>query len=333
MRVLAGDVGGTHARFVVRDVDAREASFARTYSSAAFSSLDDILVRFLRDAAEEGDVDSAPERACIGVAGVVHDEVCRTANLPWTVDRRRLAERTGIDRLALVNDFEALASAVPTLGADDVVVFGGRSREERGPIAVVGAGTGLGQAFLLWSEAGASYRVVPSEGGHADFAPRSPLETALLRYLTQRHGRVSQERVLSGPGLADTFEFLRSEEALGSLVRSETLTRMATEDPAAVVTSQASERRDPVCEAALGIFASVLGAVAGNLALTVLATGGVFVGGGIAPRIVDFLRRSPFRSSFEQKGRRRELLERIPLSVIVHPEPGLAGAAAIASRL
>ena len=178
------------------------------------------------------------------------------------------------------------------------------------------------------------YEVVPSEGGHADFAPRTPLEAALMRFLSLRYGRVSVERVLSGRGLADVFQFLVEEDSLRRQVQPETRQELATaSDPAAIVSARALDGSDPICEIALSLFASVLGAVAGNLALTVLATGGVFVGGGIAPRIVDFLGETGFRDSFDNKGRLRPLLESMPLSVIVADEPGPLGAAARAARL
>ncbi len=332
MHVLAGDVGGTNTRLSIWEAGAREPTFARTRPSRTVASLGDALATFLDEARRER-ADLHPiDRACVGIAGIVEDGVCRTANLPWVVDRRQLIERSGIERLELVNDFVALAAAVPALEEADVVSFGGHAREPRGPIAVVGPGTGLGEAFLLWSEGESEYRVVPSEGGHADFAPRTPLEMAFGRYLGLRYGRVSKERVLSGQGLVDAFHFLAEEEAVRRLVRPQTLAAVAVAEPAGVITGHAIDGSDPVCAIAVGLFASVLGAVAGNLALTVLATGGVFVGGGIAPRLIPFLRDSAFRESFDQKGRRRELLERIPLAVIVREEPGLLGAATIAAQ-
>jgi glucokinase len=274
--------------------------------------------------------------ACLGVAGPVEGHQCRATNLPWVVDARDLGRRTGIERFALVNDFVAMANSVPELRADDLAVFGGTpgGRRAHQPIAVVGPGTGLGVGFLFWPEGGSRYEVIPSEGGHADFAPRSPLEAALMRFLALKYGRVSAERVLCGRGLVDIFQFLSEEDSLRRQVRAETRQELArAEDPAVVVTQRALDDSDPICEIAVSLFGSVLGAVAGNLALTLLARGGVFVGGGIAPRIVEVLDQTGMREAFENKGRFSSLLADIPLSVIVHPNPGLLGAAAWAARV
>ena len=204
-----------------------------------------------------------------------------------------------------------------------------------GPIAVLGAGTGLGQAFLLWSAADNAYQVVPSEGGHVDLAARTPLELGLVQFLTTKYGRVSCERVLSGQGLVDVFTFLSEEPACRGLIRPETSAALASHepghDPAAAISQRAMSGSDPVCEMALSIFCSVLGATAGNLGLTVLATGGVYVAGGIAPRILSYLQRGGFREAFDRKGRLHTLVERLPAYVVTNAQPGLLGAARIAS--
>ena len=202
-------------------------------------------------------------------------------------------------------------------------------------MAVLGAGTGLGQAFLLWSPTENRYRVVSSEGGHVDLAARTPLEHGLVQFLTRKYGRVSCERVLSGKGLVDVFRSCPRSRPAAGLIRPETARRAG--DPRA---APRSRRRDlasgrwpapiPVCEMALAMFCSVLGATAGNLALMVLATGGVFVAGGIAPRILPYLQRGGFREAFDRKGRLHTLVERMPAYVVTHPQPGLLGAAMIA---
>jgi glucokinase len=199
---------------------------------------------------------------------------------------------------------------------------------------VLGAGTGLGGAFLLWSATEDRYQVVPSEVGHADFAPRTGIERDLQRFLAAKYGRVSYERVLSGHGLIDAYAFLCEEPAFRALVRSETVAALATGDAAATISGRALDGSDPICAAALAIFSSVLGALAGNLALTILATGGVFVAGGIAPRVLPFLsKQGLFRDAFERKGRLQSLVARIPAFVVTHSEPGLLGAATLASAL
>ena len=349
MLVLAGDIGGTNTRLALFELDASGASgvtgpalagahpvFEHTYSSAGHSGLDAIAARFLDEArasAAAAKLKTGIERACFGIAGPVESNVCRATNLPWVIDGRVLAQKLGIARVRLVNDFVAAALGSIAVPAGDLAPLGGGTREPHGPVAVLGAGTGLGQAFLLWSPAEDRYQVVPSEGGHADFAPRTALEASLLRFLAAKYGRVSYERILSGHGLVDLFAFLNEEPAFRALARPETAAAMATEDPAAVISQRALDGSDPVCAAALGVFASVLGALAGNLALTVLATGGVFIAGGIAPRVLPFLERGFVREAFERKGRLHQLVAQVPLFVVTHPQPGLLGAASVAAGL
>jgi len=224
---------------------------------------------------------------------------------------------------------------VTVVGPADLVPLGGGPPAAQGPIAVLGAGTGLGQAFLLWSAADNRYQVVSSEGGHVDLAARTPLEQGLVQFLTVKYGRVSCERVLSGQGLVDVFAFLSEEPACRGLGGREAAALLGGaaghKDPAAAISERALAGTDPVSEMALAIFCSVLGAVAGNLALMVLATGGVYVAGGIAPRILPFLQRGGFRDAFDRKGRLHTLVERIPAYVVTHPQPGLLGAATVAA--
>jgi len=237
--------------------------------------------------------------------------------------------------VVLVNDFHAAALGVTAVEPHELVALGGDVRVAQGPMAVLGAGTGLGQAFLLWSAAQNRYQVVPSEGGHVDVAARTPLEHGLVAFLTGKYGRVSCERVLSGRGLVDAFKFLSEEPACRGLIHPETAAALAAgaNDPAAEISRRAIAGTDPLCEMALALFCSVLGAVAGNLGLMVLATGGVYVAGGIAPRILPFLQRGGFREAFDRKGRLHTLVERIPAYVVTHAQPGLLGAALVASDL
>jgi glucokinase len=332
--VLAGDIGGTNTRLALFNSTRKDILFERTYASATSSGLDAISETFLIEArgALPGR-SSRPQRACFGIAGPVEGNVCRATNLPWVVDGRVLSQRLGIPRVRLVNDFHAAALGSIAVPSSDLVALGGDPRDPKGPVAVLGAGTGLGQAFLLWSEAESGYEVVSSEGGHVDFAPRTPLEGELLRYLTGKYGRVSYERVLSGHGLVDVYAFLNEEEAFRALGRADTAAAMAAGDPAAAISQRALNGADPVCAAALTVFCGVLGAFAGNLALTVLATGGVFVAGGIAPRVLPFLQGKVFRDAFERKGRLQPLVRRIPAFVVKYPRPGLLGAATIAAAL
>ena len=343
MTVLAGDIGGTNTRLAIYDAITAGAAagdrpafmplFERTYPSAAHASLDGIAEAFLAVADLGGGAKVAS--ACFGIAGPIENNMCRATNLPWVVDGRALSVRLGIPTVTLVNDFYAAALGVTVVGPADLVPLGGGPPAAQGPIAVLGAGTGLGQAFLLWSAADNRYQVVSSEGGHVDLAARTPLEQGLVQFLTVKYGRVSCERVLSGQGLVDVFAFLSEEPACRGLGGREAAALLGGaaghKDPAAAISERALAGTDPVSEMALAIFCSVLGAVAGNLALMVLATGGVYVAGGIAPRILPFLQRGGFRDAFDRKGRLHTLVERIPAYVVTHPQPGLLGAATVAA--
>jgi glucokinase len=352
MIVLAGDIGGTNARLALFEVGpARPGErmqltplFERTTPSKSQPSLDEIAEGFLRAALAEtkGRVGSKSagkgtgiDAACLGIAGPIENNRCHATNLPWVVDGRALAPRLGIERVTLVNDFSAAALGVTVVDPGDLVALGGGTPVARGPIAVLGAGTGLGEAFLLWSESADRYEVVSSEGGHADFAPRTPLEAGLLQYLSAKYGRVSCERVLSGNGLVDIFSFLSQEPACRPLIRPETAAVLAAHgagrDAAAEISRRGLAGSDPVCEMSLALFCSVLGAVAGNLGLGVLATGGVYLAGGIAPRVLGYLQKGGFREAFERKGRLHTIVERLPAFVVTHAQPGLLGAATIAA--
>jgi glucokinase len=345
MIVLAGDIGGTNSRLAFYEADpdlAAEPLFTHTYSSGSYRSLDEIVDVFLAaaSAALGGRVGRGKgiNSACIAIAGPVENNICRATNLPWVVDGRSLAGHLGIERVRVVNDFYAAARGVTAVGSDCLAPLGGSPPVQHGPIVVLGAGTGLGAAFLIWSTSARAYEVVPSEGGHMDFAPRTPLEVGLFEYLGRKYGRVSCERVLSGRGLVDVFSFLSQEPGCRALLRPETAAAVAApfpgHDPAAVITERGLSGADRICEMALAIHCSVLGAVAGNLALAVLATGGVYLAGGIAPRVLSYLQRgTTFREAFEQKGRLHTMVERIPVFVVTHPQIGLLGAATNAAAL
>jgi glucokinase len=342
--VLAGDIGGTNSRLALyqpRPGGAGTPLYERSYPSGSYPSLEDIADAFLAAAAAalEGRVGKGKgvSAACLAVAGPVENNICRATNLPWIVDGRSLAARLGVERVLVVNDFHAAALGVLAVDPDWLSPLGGSPAVPHGPIAVLGAGTGLGTAFLLWSPARQGYQVVASEAGHMDFACRTPLEFGLLQYLANKYGRVSCERVLSGRGLADVFGFLSQEPGCRALIRPETTAALAApspgHDPAAVISERGLTGADPICEMALAVFCSVLGAVAGNMALTILPTGGVFLAGGIAPRVLPYLQKGVFREAFDRKGRLHTLVERIPVFVVTHPQVGLIGAAAAAATL
>jgi len=262
----------------------------------------------------------------VGVAGPVVDGRCVATNLPWVVDERRLSAAAGAP-VKLINDLEAAAHGVLTLPAEQFLALQPGAAKPGGNLALIAAGTGLGQALVVTD--GQGYRVVPSEGGHADFAPADELQVDLLRYLRAEFGHVSWERILSGPGLANIYHFLqaRAGHAAPDWLRA----RLQREDPGAVIGEVGLAGRDPVCAEALDLFVSIYGAQAGNLALETLALGGLVVGGGIAPKIKSKLADGRFMAAFRAKGRMEPLLASIPVRAALDARAGLLGAAHVAS--
>ena len=329
VRVLAGDIGGTHARLAVVELAGPTARVVHAHRvrSHSVTGIAALVADFRATLDGGGEFD----RACFAVAGAPIGDVWTTPNLPWAISTRTVARDVGIARSAVVNDFEAVGYALPWLRGGDLETLQAGVPVEHGPLALIGAGTGLGMGIVLWD--GSRYRVYPSEGGHADLAPRSALECELLLWLQERHGRVSLERVLSGRGLESVYRFLaeREPEREHPAVR-EAMTR---ETPAAVITRHGGDGGDgdALCHEALTLFAGVYGAAAGNLALTILSTGGVFVGGGMAPRMLGALRHGGFLPAFGDKGRLRELVRRMPVHVITTGDAGLIGAAVVAAGL
>ncbi|MBM3287880.1 MAG: glucokinase [Candidatus Eisenbacteria bacterium] len=330
--LLAGDIGATKSLLAIFSTGETGLAVIREerLESARFADLAALVNAFLAPGRSE-DPDEIPgeiRAAAFGVAGARIGKEHVPANLPWRIDARRLASEIGIPRVRLVNDFEAVGRGIPRLSPADLLTLQEGVPEPRGPIALIGAGTGLGEGFLVWGTDG--YEVHASEGGHADFAPRDAFEWGLLQRLSRRYAHVSYERALSGPGLAEIYGHVVESGAAppGAGIRSE----MEAEDPAAVITRHALSGTDEACGRALEIFLSIYGAEAGNLALKLLPTGGLYVAGGIAPRIGDRMAAGSFMESFRRKGRHRDLLERIPVRVILNPRVGLLGAAAIAEE-
>lgn len=330
MARLVGDVGGTNTRLALFERGAvggaPEPRFQRTYSSRTAEGLSDLVRQFLEQARSEG-VDTDVDLCCIGIAGPVRAGVCRATNLPWVVDERDLEALPGIGEVRLVNDFALQSLAVTVLSDGDYVQIGGGAPNPDGPIVVVGPGTGLGVGIVL-PEGPGRWRVLPSEGGHVEFAPQTPLECGLRDRLAAKFGgRVSAERVISGPGLADIAAYLTEEPALGGVLTPDTRAALAAADePERIVGERGASGRDPVCRAAMHLFASALGAFAGDRAIALLAEGGVYLAGGIPPRFLDFWQRSNLRGSFEAKGRFRSMMEGLPLRIVTRDEPGLLGA-------
>jgi glucokinase len=324
VKVLAGDIGGTHARLAVVEVTDRATCIVheQTVASRSAPGLAAIVRGYLDQTR------ATPERVCLGIAGPVVDGECRTPNLPWTVSAPALAADIGIPCTTIINDFDAAGYGLSRLDARDLTTLQPGTPVEHGTIALIGAGTGLGEGFLTWD--GARYRVHASEGGHVNFAARDAVEWGLRSALTDEFGHVSYERILSGAGLAQLYSYLAATGFASE--RPDVRHEMEHDDPAAVVSRHALAGDDPLSVKALDIFASVYGAQAGNLALTVLARGGVYIAGGIAPRIVAKLQDGTFMAAFRSKGRLSDLVARIPVHVVVCPDVGLLGAAVAAAQ-
>ena len=315
--ILAGDIGGTNSRLAVFDPHAGwTPALERVYSSRAHGSLDEILAAFL----DEHRV--RPRHACFGVAGPVRDGRCVATNLPWIVDAAGIGAQIGAPTW-VINDLEANAYGLATLGPGDFELLHAGLVGARGNAAIIAAGTGLGEAGLYWD--GGAHHPFATEGGHASFAPGDADDADLLRWLRARHDHVSWERLVSGPGLVALYEFLRDtgrereDPALAEAMR--------VDDPGAAITRAALVGGSALAEATLDWFVRLYGAEAGNLALKVMATGGVWLGGGIAPRIVPKLRDGAFMQAFLAKGRMQPLLAAMPVHVILNDRTALRGAA------
>lgn len=325
--ILAGDVGGTKTSLALYRREARGLLRNRmaTYGSREHAGLDPILRDFLGGG-------GSVERACIGVAGPVEDGRCRLTNLGWEVDEASLRRTLGVREAYLVNDLQATASSLPFLQESDRAVLKKGEAEPRGNMAVLSAGTGLGEGFLVGpgSSSGSGFIPLASEGGHVDFAPRDEREIRLHAFLGAKYGHVSVERVLSGPGLHDIYRFLREKEGVAE--ESGILAEVAGGEPHRAIVRHGIAGGPGACAETVRIFCSIYGAEAGNLTLQYLATGGVYLGGGIAPAILPALRRGEFLSAFLDKGRMRGLLSRVPVVVILDPAAPLLGAAAYAAE-
>ena len=319
--LLAGDVGGTNTRLGLFAPGATRPELVqvRTYRTSAFEGLVSMLAAFLADAGAEA---PSLDGAAFGVAGPVVDGRVALTNAAWELDAAAVASMLGVPAVQLVNDLLAMAHAVPVLAPAELHTLQAGQADPEGSMALIAPGTGLGEALLV--NAGGRLIPSPSEGGHADFAARTTREVGLLAFLTGRFGRAEYEHVLSGPGLVQIHRFVH-RSACGVVDPD-------APDAAARVSASALDARCPLCVEALDLFVAVLGAEAGNMALRGVTTGGVFLGGGIPPKILTALAGHTFLNAFHAKGAMRGLVSAIPVHVIVHPDPGLLGAAVAAAR-
>jgi glucokinase len=323
--VLAGDIGGTKTNLALFSVHGEKlhAESQHNFPSKRYSGLIPVLQEFLAGG------DHAIEAASFGIAGPVVDGKVKTPNLPWMLDTADLRHALKLDAVTLLNDLEAGAYGIFTLENDEFYTLNEGTLRHAGNKALIAAGTGLGQAILY--DDGGHFHPLASEGGHADYAPRDELEIELLRYLIGRFGHVSYERVLSGPGLFNIYRFLK--DVRGMEEPSWLTERLSADDPSAVISKAALAGEAAICSEALNLFVSVYGAEAGNLALRAKSVRGLYVGGGIAPKILAKLKDGTFMRAFVDKGRYSDLLAAIPVQVILNEQTALRGAAYYAAFL
>jgi glucokinase len=320
--LLAGDIGGTKTILALYTPDEgpRNPIAQFTYPSAKYPSLEAIVLEFMSQTRAK------IERATFAVAGPVLNGHAQITNLPWVMSEVQMCETLGLSSVKLINDLVAVGYGVPELQIEEMYTLQAGKAVRGGAIGVVAPGTGLGEAFLIWD--GKRYRAHPSEGGHTDFGPTTPLQFGLLRYLQERYGHVSYERICAGIGLPNIYSYLKEvgyAEELPAV--TEQIANAADWTPIIIQAALPQTEYSELCRATLDIFVSVLGAEASNMALKILATGGLYLGGGIPPRILPLLSRGAFIQSFLDKGRFADILSQMPVHVILNPKTGLLGAA------
>lgn len=322
--LLSGDIGGTKTLLRLSKATGEHAPvLQKSYASAGYASLAQIVEGFL---AEAGVRDIAA--ACFALAGPVSGRVVQLTNLPWVVDADELAARFAIKRVTLINDFEAVGYGIAALRQADLLTLQAGEEQAGDARLVVGAGTGLGVAWL--SRHADAYQVHPSEAGHMDFAPADEMQAMLLRYMQARHAHVSYERIVSGPGLIAIFEFMRDTGLAAPSGRL--LTALENDDAAAVMTSFSQRGDEEIAHMTVELFLSIYGAFVGNMALAVLPRGGVYVAGGIAAKIAAQMQASGFMNAFLSKGRFAGMLAKLPVHIVLNAEIGLLGASMVAQR-
>lgn len=332
--LIAGDIGGTNTTLrlvrVDRSTGEMEILSQTRYPSANFPDLVPIVKDFLAAAGAK-----SPEVACFAIAGPVINNTCELTNLKWSLDNKRLERELDIEKVSLINDFAAVSYGILGLPEKDIHTLQAGKPQKTAIIGILGAGTGLGESFLIPS--GSTYQVCATEGGHVDFAPRSALEFELLEYLKSLHktDRISVERVVSGRGIVAIYKFLRDR---GDLAESPEIAAVIQSsqpqpDPAAVIAKAALEKTDPLCQKTMEMFVEAYGAEAGNLSLKLLPYGGLYVAGGIAPKILPLLQDGRFLAAFKHKGRMSILLSQIPVYVVLNSQVGLLGAVLYALKI
>jgi len=325
MKILAGDIGGTKTILQVVEYGGGQYRLLteQRFSSSEYESFERLLKEFIN---ENKAISSNIEVACIGVAGPVKKHQSQVTNLPWRLNSESLSEEFGITRFTLINDFQAVGYGIARLQDHDLISLQTGERDDGHPVrSVIGAGTGLGHAILIWRDDIEDYQVLASEGGHGSFAPNNELQRELLKFLSNEFESVSQERVISGPGIENIFRFLNKKYQ--SKLGVELANSIQSEDVAPIIVEYGLQQKDPVAVQTLELFVDAYGAAAGNLALMSMSTGGVYIAGGIAPRISSLLSQGGFIRAFNKKSKMQDLLQNIPVNIINNPKVGLLGAA------
>ncbi|WP_267383613.1 glucokinase [Cyanobacterium sp. uoEpiScrs1] len=346
--LLAGDIGGTKTS--LRIVDSKSSNninslpqqitlYEKTYPSKKYSALVPMLQEFIQEATDNSNKSFKVEKACFGIAGPVVNNTSELTNLNWYLDGDLLRQDLSLNKVTLINDYAAIGYGISGLTSDDFYILQDVQSDPQAPVAILGAGTGLGECFLVPSNGG-NTRVFASEGSHADFAPRSVLEFELLNYIREKYHleRVSVERVVSGRGIATVYQFLREHypdqesKTLAQIYRSWQEEPGANIDLSAEISKKAIERDDFLCRQAMQLFVGAYGAEAGNLALKLLPYGGLYVVGGFATKILPLMQQGDFLKAFHAKGRMKTLMQKIPVYIVLNPKVGLIGAALYAAR-
>jgi glucokinase len=318
--ILAGEIGATRTRLAAFETEGSRLTIVveKTYPSQEHSGLSELLSAFVKT---EG---IAVHSACFGVAGPVRRGRSKVSNLGWEIDSRDLAQQLKLDSVGMINDSEAYAYGIDGLDSKDLVALNEGSEDAEGNRAVISARTGLGVAGLYWD--GFRHHPFACEGGHSDFAPRNAQEMEMLAYLQKKYGRISYERLLSGPGIKNIYDFLRDAKKADEPQWLKDQIASAP-DPPAVISQMAAEGKAAICDQTLSIFVSIYGAETGNCALNFLATGGIFIGGSVAAKNVSKMKDPIFMQSFLDKGRMGELLKEMPVTIVLNDDCGLIGAA------
>lgn len=334
--ILAGDIGGTNTRLLLANINNQNAKQPKLveiskakYKNKDFPKFEDIIKDFINQN-NSIPIDNI-QAACFAVAGPIINQKVKLTNLPWSISAKRLKKNINLNNILLINDFTAIGYGIPNLEPEDYVVLQGAPKQTKSPIAYLGAGTGLGVGLMMPTNNEnktnkISYEIMHTEGGHVDFAPTNTLQINILQYLYKKYHRVSAERLLSGEGLFNIYQYLQSSPPYGIKEDPNLKHETETGDPAKAISVYATEKKDILSQIALDEFCKIYGSVTGNIALATLCYGGLYIAGGIAPQIIEVIKTGNFMRKFKDKGRMSSLLENIPLSVIIDPDIGLKGA-------